>query len=97
MKKYCIKNYQVLIDEEHARCGVAISLDLYKIKIKNFLNILYQVDYHNKKITIFNNSFCIVLENCSQELLYFAFKTINLQVILGKNNKISSHFIASLE
>lgn len=97
MKRIHVKNYQVLINEEKAACGVAINIEHYKkIKIEDF-NLFYNVVYHEKKIKIKNTEIEIVLHNCDKEFLYYAIKTYNLGVILGKSNLITHQLVAELE
>jgi hypothetical protein len=96
MKRIHVKNYQVLINEETANCGVAINIDHYsKIKIEDF-NLKYEVKYNDKKIKVWNSELEIILYNCDKNFLYYALKTINLGFILGTPNKITQQLVAEL-
>lgn len=96
MKRIHVKNYQVLINEETANCGVAINIEHYsKIKIEDF-NLKYEVKYKEQKIKIWNSELEVILHNCDKNLLYYAVKTINLGFILGTPNKITHQLIAEL-
>ena len=97
MKRIHVKNYQVLINEEKAACGVAINIDYYKkIDLKDF-NLKYKVFYNENKVRIKNHEMEIILHNCTKEFLYYAVKTYNLGVILGKENLITHQLIAEIE
>lgn len=97
MKRIHVKNYQVLINEERVACGVAINIEHYKkINIKDF-NLKYTILHKEKKIKIENTEMEIVLHNCDQQFLYYAVKTYNLGVILGKENTITHQLLAELK
>lgn len=94
MKRIHVKNYQVLINEEKVACGVAINTDLYKkIEIKDF-ELKYNVLYKENKIKIKNTELEIVLHNCDHQFLYYAIKSCNLGVILGRENLITHQLVA---
>lgn len=96
MKKIHVKNYQVLINEDKLACGVAINIDHYKkINITDY-QLKYSVNYKENRIKIQNSEIEIILHNCDKEFMYYAFKSINLGVILGKSNLITHQFIAEL-
>jgi len=96
MKRVHVKNYQVLINEEKVACGVAINIEHYKkINFTDF-NLVYKVLYKDNKIKIQNKEMEIVLHNCDKEFLYYALKTYNLGVILGKANLITHQLVAEL-
>lgn len=94
MKRIHVKNYQVLINEEKAACGVAINIDHYKKIDINDFDLVYKVIYNENKIKIKNKEMEIVLHNCDKEFLYYAIKTYNLGVILGKANLITHQLVA---
>lgn len=97
MKRIHVKQYQVLINEETANCGVAINIEHYsKIEITDY-DLQYSVIYNEKKIKIKNSEIEIVLHNCDKELLYYAFKTINFAIILGTPKWVTHQLIAVLK
>lgn len=97
MKRIHIKNYQVLINEEKAACGVAINIDHYKkIKITDH-DLKYSVIYGENKIKIENSELEIILYSCDKEFMYYAIKSINLGIILGKSNLITHQLVAELK
>lgn len=97
MKRIHVKQYQVLINEQNATCGVAINIDHYnKINVKDE-NLKYNILYNDAKIKIYNKDMEIVLHNCDKEFLYYAVKTSYLGVILGKPNMITHQLVAELK
>lgn len=96
MKRVDVKQYQVLINEQNATCGVAINIEHYKnIQIDND-DLKYNVLYNESMIKIYNNDIEIVLHSCDKQFLYYAVKTCYLGVILGKPNEITHQFVAEL-
>lgn len=97
MKRVHVKNYQVLINEDKVACGVAINIEHYKkINIQDY-ELKYTVQYKEKRIKIENTELEIVLHNCDQQFLYYAIKSSNLGVILGKANLITHQLVAELK
>lgn len=97
MKRVQVKQYQVLINEQNATCGVAINIEHYnKIKI-NDSNLTYSVFYNEAKVKIYHKDLEIILHNCDKQFLYYAMKTYHLGVILGKPNMITHQLIAELK
>lgn len=87
-----IKEYEVIINEKNATCGLVVNLDFYKIEpiLREYLQ--YEVlDKENKIRVISETGQEIYFINLSKELIYYAYKTINLLILggrLGAENKI---------
>lgn len=97
MKRIHVKNYQVIINEEKITCAIAINIEIYKkVIIKNH-ELTYSVLYKESKIKIKSTELEICLYNCDKKFMYYAVKSLNLNIILGKPNVIIGQFVAELE
>ena len=84
-----IRNYEVVINEKDAQCGVIIKKDVYDISFFIDQDIYYQVDFHKKTLTIESKNHLIkkvVLMNADNEFLYYAVKSLNLFIMLSSDN-----------
>lgn len=78
-----IKNYEVLINEQQASCGLVVNKDLYDISFLNNHDIYYEILDKEHKIKIYSDSNEVVFCNASHETLYFAHKTEVLIILMG--------------
>lgn len=81
-----IKNYEVLINEENAQCGLIVDLDNYNIR--NLIEedkLLYEVNVDEKKINVFNqqDELLLTFHKIDSELILYAFKTDHLSILGG--------------
>lgn len=87
-----IKNYEVLINEKQGQCGLVIDTKEYDLSFLKDIPLFYKVNTEDKKIEILDehNEILLTFEKINNELRYYAFKTVELVIIIG-NTKPSLH------
>lgn len=83
-----IKNYEVVINEKNAQCGLVVNIEEYDISFLDNLTLTYKVETESKEIQIFNekNEHVLTFYNIDDELTYYAFKTIDLAIMAGRTS-----------
>lgn len=83
-----IKNYEVIINEKNATCGLVIDEEEYEIDSFKEETLFYEVFPEKKIISVYNQENTKKLEfiNADHQLIYYAFKTIELPILVGKTN-----------
>lgn len=77
-----IKNYDVLINEKEASCGLVINSKEYNINGFKGKDLEYEVDYDHNCIRVFSEKYKVTFCNADKRLLYYAFKTETLIIFV---------------
>ena len=77
-----ISQYEVIINEKNSTCGFVINLNYYDLEDFLKSDLKYEVFSNEKKVKVFNDFKEVWFINLTEELIYYAFKTVNL-IILG--------------
>lgn len=87
-----IREYEVIINEKNSTCGLVVNLDFYKIEGILKESLQYEVLEKENKIKVVSETGQeIYFMNLNKELIYYAYKTINLLILGGRagtENKI---------
>lgn len=86
-----IKNYDVLINEKQASCGLVVDPTEYNINFFDDEYLNYEVDTDNNIIHVYSEKNKISFLGIDNKLRYYAFKTETLVVLVGTRNG-SKHF-----
>ena len=79
-----IKNYEVILNEKNATCGFVVNLNYYKIEQILQKNLKYEVFRDEKKVRVFSeDNDELWFLNLTDQLIYYAYKTINLTLLGG--------------
>jgi len=86
-----IKDYDVLINEKQASCGLVVDPGQYNINFFNDEYLQYEVDTNEMKINIFSDKNKISFLQIDKKLMLYAFKTETLVIFVG-NRKGPKHY-----
>lgn len=78
-----IKNYDVLINELQASCGLVIDPNEYNIDFFIDVDLKYEIDVENNVIHVFSDKNRISFLKIDNKLRYYAFKTETLVILVG--------------
>jgi hypothetical protein len=95
--KLKIKNFNVLINEEQASCGLVVNNKDYDLHFFNNEHLHYEVDYHNKVIHVTSRKDKVSFLGLDNKIMYYAFKTETLIILTGDKNNYSNVYEAILK
>lgn len=80
-----IKEYEVIVNEKNGTCGIVVNLDDYEIGYLLKKPLQYEVIPEENKLRVFTEDGAeILFVNLDKNLIYYAFKTINLTIFGGR-------------
>lgn len=82
-----IKNYDVLINEKQASCGLVVDPDEYDISFFKDEYLKYDVDSELGVIRVYSDKDTIIFLNIDRKLVYYAYKTESLIIFIGGRHK----------
>ena len=78
-----IREYEVILNEKNATCGFVVNLNHYKIDDVLRKDLQYEILKEDKAVRVFSKDGDeLLFLNLTNELIYYAYKTVNL-IILG--------------
>jgi hypothetical protein len=86
-----IKNYDVLINEKQASCGLIVDPTEYNIDFFDDKYLNYEVDTENCMIHVYSDKNKVSFLGMDNRLRYYAFKTETLVLLVGTRHG-SNHF-----
>jgi hypothetical protein len=78
-----IKNYDVLINEKQASCGLVVDPTEYDISFFKDEFLKYEVDNTLNVIRVYSDKNSISFTNIDERLVYYAYKTETLVILVG--------------
>ncbi len=81
-----IQNYKLVIDQENYYFGFLLKHNEYDLSLLNNTNLEYSINHKNNTIQIFHNTLLLTFENIPKDMIYFAFKSPQLFVLVEDDN-----------
>ena len=78
-----ISQYEMIINEKNKSCGFVINLNFYDLNEFLKTELQYKVLPNEKKIRVFNEKKEVWFINLTEELICYAFKSVNLFILGG--------------
>lgn len=84
MNHILIRNYEVMINEQNASCGLFVDIQQYNLSQFIDQELQYSVDYSNHKVIVSNGKDTITFINADKQMLYYVIKSLALVILVGK-------------
>ena len=78
-----ISQYEVIVNEKNSSCGFVVNLNFYKLEDFLRTELQYEVFPNEKKVRVFNKEKEVWFINLTEELISYAFKSVNILILGG--------------
>ncbi len=86
MLKKTIHNYKLVIDQENYYFGFLLRHNEYDLSLLHNNNLDYSINHKTNVIEIFHNTLLLTFENIPKDMIYFAFKSPQLFILVEDDN-----------